>query len=97
MIKLKVRAGEGATAKAEQFAFHQIFRQAAAVDGQKGPGGPFALFVDAAGEELLSRTRFSGDQNADVGGRDPADQNKYILYLQTCSWGVDWVGTSSVW
>ena len=49
-----VGAGEGAAFVAEQLALQQRFGDGGAVDGQERRGGPAAVVVQGAGDQLLA-------------------------------------------
>ncbi len=54
-------AGEAALLVAEEFAFHQLGRDGAAVDRHERPGRTRALFVDGARHQLLAYARLAQD------------------------------------
>ena len=72
-------AGERAFFVAEQFAFQQIFRDRAAVDGDHLLLAARAVFVHRLGDEFLAGAAFAGDQDRRVGAGDAADQFENFL------------------
>ena len=74
------RAGEGALLVTEQFAFQQVLGDGGAVDRDERLGGPAGLLVDVAGDHLLTRTAFAGDQDGGVGGRHLVGELQHGLH-----------------
>ena len=68
----RARVGERALRVAEELAFQQIFRNGRAVDGQEGTASSAAL-VERAGDELLARSAFAGDEHVRIGFSDLVD------------------------
>jgi hypothetical protein len=68
-------AGECAAAVSEEFAFDEVFRDGAAVDGDEGFISSFALFVDSSGDHFLAGTGFSEDKDSGVSGCDAVDES----------------------
>lgn len=58
---------------AEEFAFHQLGGNGAAVDRHERAGGTCALFVDGACDQLLAHARFADDVDRRLAARDLAD------------------------
>ena len=67
-FSLVARAGKSAFDIAEQLAFQQVFGQGGAVERHKGRRVPGRVIVDTLGKQLLSGTRFPGDQHCGIGG-----------------------------
>ena len=54
----------------EHLAFHQVFRDRPAVDGDEGAGDAVAATVNLASDQLFAGAGFAGDHHADVGAGD---------------------------
>src|SRR3546814_13217351 len=63
-----VGTGEAALLVAEEFAFHQLRRDRAAVDRHERPAGARALGVDGAGDELLAGAGLAADRSEERRG-----------------------------
>ena len=68
-----VGAGEAAFFVAEEFAFHQVFGDGAAVYGHKGAVAPLGELVDTARGLFLTGTGFAGDIHGHGGAGEFAD------------------------
>src|SRR5688572_17022558 len=69
-VAVLVGAGEGALAVAEELAFHQGFRDRAAIHRDEGLGAARAVLVDQARGELLAAARLAGDVHRRLGARE---------------------------
>ena len=67
------RAGEGAAFVAEQFAFQQVFRDGAAVDGDERLFRARTEVVHRLGQRFLAGAAFAQQQDRNVGGGDLFD------------------------
>ena len=77
-----VGTGEAAFFVAEKLAFHQVFGNRAAVDGDKGAVGARREFVDAAGGLFLTRTGFAGDVDGHDAVGEAADEVAHFDHLR---------------
>ena len=77
---LAVGPGERALLVAEQLALQQRLGDGGAVDRQERPGGPAAVLVDGAGDQLLAGAALAEDQHGDVLRGDPADRLVDLLH-----------------
>jgi len=57
----------------EQFTLEQGFGECGTIYRDQRLSGPGAAAMDRAGNQLLTRSSFSGDENRGVGRRDPRD------------------------
>src|SRR5713101_9374635 len=62
-------AGEGALDVSEEFALDETGRDGAAVDLDQGALPARAAAVNGAGDQLLARSRLTGDEHGRIGGR----------------------------
>ena len=62
-------AGEGALHVSEEFALDEAGRDGAAVDLDQGALLTRAAAVDGTGDQLLARSRLTGDEHGGIGGR----------------------------
>ncbi len=60
-------AGEAALAMAEEFAFHQLGRDRAAVDRHERTGSAGAALMDEAGDDFLAGAGFAKDEHRRLG------------------------------
>jgi hypothetical protein len=77
---LRGGAGERAAFVAEQFAFEQLLRDGRAIDGEERLGVAFAVMIDGAGDEFLTRAAFAGDERGGIGSGDLADEFEDLLH-----------------
>src|SRR5229473_3650709 len=63
-------AGEGALDVSEEFALDETGRDGAAVDLDQGALPARAAAVNGAGDQLLARSRLTGDEHCGIGGGD---------------------------
>lgn len=75
-----MRAGEAAFLVAEEFAFHQLGGNGAAVDRDERAGGACALFVDGACNQLLAHPGFADDVDRRLTARHLADGGAQALH-----------------
>ncbi len=68
-----MRAAEAAFAVTEEFAFHQLAGNGAAVDRHERPGRARALGVDGASNQFLANPGFAEDVDRRLAARDLAD------------------------
>ena len=64
----------------EQFAFHQVFRQARQLTATNGIGRPLAQVVDPAGDQFFAGPRFAQNQHVRIGRGDLVDQLLHPLH-----------------
>jgi len=74
-----VGPGERSFAVAEEFAFHEVFRQGAAIHRHQRRGSPAALFVDRPGHEFLAGAGFAMDQHRGRAPGHAGDESPYPL------------------
>ena len=67
-------AREAAALVAEEFAFHELGRNCAAVDRYERAFGAWTGAVDHAGNEFLARARFARDVHRRLAARHPLDE-----------------------
>ncbi len=77
------RAREGSLHITEQFAFQQRVGKRPAIHRNKRRVGARAVDVDGLGDEFLSSSAFSGDQDGAVGSADNFDHLEELLHLLT--------------
>src|ERR1700675_990968 len=63
-------ARECAEFMAEEFAFHQVWRKAGAIDFQEGRVAPGAEFMNEASEVIFACAAFTADEKCRCGGGD---------------------------
>ncbi|MPM45001.1 hypothetical protein SDC9_91686 [bioreactor metagenome] len=66
-------SGEGAFFMTEEFAFHQVFRERAAVDGDERCAFAAAEFVHVARDKFLAGAGLADDEHVGFAGCDHAD------------------------
>jgi hypothetical protein len=81
-VPVVLGAGEGALAVAEELAFHQVFRDRAAVDRHEGAGGAGAAAVDQAGAQFLAAAGFAGDVDRRLAARQLFDHGAHLLHAR---------------
>ena len=64
----------------EEFAFHEVLGQCSAVHSHERHVGSVADFVNAAGDEFFSSSRFTEDQDIGVGRADLLDQRLHAVH-----------------
>src|SRR3990172_6759000 len=76
------RAGKGPALVAEELVFDQGFRDAGARKGDKGILSASAAAVAGLGEQLLARTRLTGNQDGDITRSDFLGQLEDLLHAE---------------
>ena len=69
-------------AVAEELAFHQVFRDRAAVHRHEGAGGAGAAAVDQAGAQFLAAAGFAGDVDRRLAARQLFDHGAHLLHAR---------------
>ncbi len=77
-----IRPGEGFFFMAEEFIVQKRFREARAVDGDKGFFLPLPSIVKRPGNEFLAGSVFTGDKNRHILVQKKPDLLKHILHGQ---------------
>src|SRR6185295_8822782 len=70
---LRRRSGESAALVAEHLALHQVAWNRRAIDADEWLVATLAPVVNRAGDQLLARPRFAGDEDARIGRRHARD------------------------
>ena len=74
------RAGECAALVTEEFAFEQLFRNGGAIDREKRLLISIAVMINGAGNKLLARAAFTGDERGRIACGDLADKLENLLH-----------------
>src|SRR5271168_5098228 len=72
--------GERALFVAEEFRFHQGFRESGTVEGYEGLSCTVAALDDGIGDELFANTTFAAQDHAGVGARNRLDRLTDLLH-----------------